>query len=451
MERDWFDDYLDALGDPGQKMHFPPDPPSNQRGAKQRLIFDAAASYEAEMRTRIQATRYELERHSGDSAYEIIATANYLVYSPSTQTILYTTAGGFGGTSSTVTLAAFQAVPDTTPASIALSGTPVITTITGLKYYTNLVSLNIANQGKLAVASLSANTFPSTLVDLNLSNNALTSPDVNNGTAFRTKIAQIKYLDLSQNNFSLTFTFGSNTNLVTLSLSGNKSTPSSITINSNNNLRSINLDNVLCSNIVVSNNVSLSSLSLSGTGTGGATLDCNTCNLSTLNVSNYTSTLNTLNCHINKIKTLDCSPFSSLVNLNCYVNSLTSLTLPNAGGSLSNLYCYSNKLSALNLNKSCLANVNTIQTQSNALTGLDLSVVASSTSLANLNFNSNKLTSASLDTMIAALDTAINNTFVTGVVMDFSGTGNASITNPTTLSYISDLQINFSCSILYNP
>ena len=390
MERDWFDDYLDALGDPGQKMHFPPDPPSNQRGAKQRLIFDAAASYEAEMRTRIQATRYELERHSGDSAYEIIATANYLVYSPSTQTILYTTAGGFGGTSSTVTLAAFQAVP-------------------------------------------------------------VTSPDVNNGTAFRTKIAQIKYLDLSQNNFSLTFTFGSNTNLVTLSLSGNKSTPSSITINSNNNLRSINLDNVLCSNIVVSNNVSLSSLSLSGTGTGGATLDCNTCNLSTLNVSNYTSTLNTLNCHINKIKTLDCSPFSSLVNLNCYVNSLTSLTLPNAGGSLSNLYCYSNKLSALNLNKSCLANVNTIQTQSNALTGLDLSVVASSTSLANLNFNSNKVTSASLDTMIAALDTAINKTFVTGVVMDFSGTGNASITNPTTLSYISDLQINFSCSILYNP
>ena len=450
---DWLDVYLNELTQPGMAMYFPPDIRGDHRAAKQRLMFDLAANGEEEMRNYIQTARYTLERHSGDSAYEIQTTtsANYLIYSPNTQTIFYTTAGGFQGSSANITLAAFQALPVTTPASIALSGSPVFTTITGLNYYTNLVSLNIANQGRLAVASLSANTFPSTLVDLNLSNNALTSPDVNNGTTFRTKIAQIKYLDLSQNNFSSTFTFSSNANLVTLSLSGNKSTPSSITINSNNNLKSINLDNVLCSNILVSNNVSLSSLSLSGTGTGGATLDCSTCNLSTLNVSNYTSTLNTLNCYSNKIKTLDCSPFSSLFNLNCYTNSLTSLILPSAGGSLSYLNCSSNKLSALSLNKSCLANVNTIQTQSNALTGLDLSVVANSTSLTLLNFYNNKLTSANLDTMIAALDTAINSTFVTGVVMDFSGTGNASITNPTTLGYISDLQTNFSCSILYNP
>jgi len=448
MERDWFDDYLDALEDPGQKMYFPPDPPSNHKGAKQRLIFDAAASYDVEMRTRVQTARYELEHHSGDSAYEITAKANYLVYSPSTQTILYTTAGGFGGTSSTVTLAAFQALPVSTPASIALSGTPVITTITGLNYYTNLVSLNIANQGKPAVASLSANTFPSTLVDLNLSNNALTSPDVNDGTAFRTKLAQIKYLDLSQNNFSSTFTFGSNTNLVTLNLSGNKVIPSSAVITGNTNLRSINLDS--CSHgavgIFISSNPVLSSISLNNTTTTGGTFTCSNCNLSSINVSSLVNISN-LQCYNNSINTLNCSANVSLNTLYCYSNKLTALVLPNSN--MFNLLFGGNNLSAVDLNKSNFGSMQTLAGGFNSLTGVDLTVIGNSTGLFSIYLQNNRFTAASQDNMVAQLYTPFISNGTTGVTIDFSGTGNAKISNSTTLNYITNI-INNGNTFIYN-
>ena len=72
MYRDWFDDYLDALSDPGASLYFPPDAPANQKGAKQRLMFDAVASSEEEKRLLYEA-RLALEHH-GDSAYERTTT-----------------------------------------------------------------------------------------------------------------------------------------------------------------------------------------------------------------------------------------------------------------------------------------------------------------------------------------------------------------------------------------
>ena len=99
----------------------------------------------------------------------------------------------------------------------------------------------------------------------------------------------------------------------------------------------------------------------------------------------------------------------------------------------------------------CLASVSQIDAQGNSLTGVDLSIVANSTSLSYLYFQNNKLTAASLDTMIATLNSGINSTGLgSQLTFDFSGTGNAFITNPTTQNYITDLRDNYSCTINVN-
>ena len=81
-------------------------------------------------------------------------------------------------------------------------------------------------------------------------------------------------------------------------------------------------------------------------------LNCKGNNLTSLNVTNLTS-LQFLGCHNNNLSTLDVSSLSSLSDLNCGGNNLTSLDLTN-NTSLQYLTCNDNNLTSLDLSSCTL-------------------------------------------------------------------------------------------------
>lgn len=72
-------------------------------------------------------------------------------------------------------------------------------------------------------------------------------------------------------------------------------------------------------------------------------LQCHNNKLQSLDVSKNTK-LETLNCYGNKLSSLDLSANTSLKYLACHNNGMTSLKLPTSATALTQVYCYGNKL-----------------------------------------------------------------------------------------------------------
>ena len=113
---------------------------------------------------------------------------------------------------------------------------------------------------------------------------------------------------------------------------------------------------------------------------------CSNNQLTDLDVSGCTA-LETLYCYSNKLTSLDVSSCTALKTLHCYENQLTSLNVSSCTA-LKTLYCYSNKLTSLDVSD-CTA-LETLYCHSNQLTSLD---VSDCTALKALYCHSNKLTS----------------------------------------------------------
>lgn len=208
MERDWFDSYLDALGDPGYTQYFPPDAPANQKGAKQRLLFDAVASSEEEQRSLFDA-RMELENHggenpsgenpggNGDNAWEL--SYRYLYVTPTTTSFSWYSGINFNGTNG-VTQSTFTRVNPQLVRGIRTS--LVLSDIcNNMHLYTNLQYVNFSNQSdtfthraldnrlNIITAILTPNLLSTNFQALN-NNSSLTTLILDNNTGLKSLIIQ---------------------------------------------------------------------------------------------------------------------------------------------------------------------------------------------------------------------------------------------------------------------
>ena len=145
---DWLDSYLNELSNPGIKYYFPPDPPANGKGAKQRLLFDAVASSEAEMRYILEQAEVEGSEYfggGGNSSWEL--GYRVLHYSPSTQNLTWYTQSNFVGLPSTISLDAFKRINPRLVKSLRVASPSLIAdTITNLQLYTNLDTVDFSYQ-----------------------------------------------------------------------------------------------------------------------------------------------------------------------------------------------------------------------------------------------------------------------------------------------------------------
>ncbi len=118
-------------------------------------------------------------------------------------------------------------------------------------------------------------------------------------------------------------------------------------------------------------------------------LSCGYNSLTSLNVSNLSS-LYTLGCSGNQLTSINVNGLTSLYYLYCDSNQLTSLNVSGLT-SLYDLHCDSNQLTSINV--SGLTNLQNLQCGSNQLTSLNVNGL---TNLGSLNCDSNQLTSLSI-------------------------------------------------------
>src|SRR5574344_42249 len=129
------------------------------------------------------------------------------------------------------------------------------------------------------------------------------------------------------------------------------------------------------------------------------TLDCSLNSLTSLDVSKNTK-LTYLDCFNNQLTSLDVSKNTKLTALACFGNQLTSLDV-SKNTSLTSLCCNNNQLTALDVSKN--TSLTTLYCYNNQLTALD---VSKNTSLTNLNCSDNQLTAldVSENTSLTLLD-----------------------------------------------
>ncbi len=164
------------------------------------------------------------------------------------------------------------------------------------------------------------------------------------------------------------------------------------------------------------------------------TLDCHGNKLSTLDVSSITE-LTLLRCESNQLTALDVSSNTKLEKLYCYTNQLSALDV-GSNTALTTLHCYQNKLSTLDVSNNtelitlyCHNNqlgtldvsgntkLTTLYCQSNQLTALD---VSGNTKLTTLYCSKNQLTSLDVSSMeLKNFDCANNKYTVTACLLDF--------------------------------
>ena len=250
-----------------------------------------------------------------------------------------------------------------------------ISSLTGVDKLTYLKTLNCSSNSLTSLPSL-----PSSLTTLDCHSNQITSY-----TDFPTSLQS---LNCASNKFSGTFSLTSRSNLKTLDVSSN---PSITTLNCYNN--------------------ALTSLSVSGCS-ALTTLDCHNNQLTSLGT--LPSSLQSLNCASNKfsgtfsltgrsnLKALYIGNNTSLTTLNCYSNSLTTLSV-NGCSALTTLDCHSNQLTSLGTLPSSLQSLNCASNKFSGtftLTGrsnLKTLNISSNPSLTTLNCNNNALTSLTTD------------------------------------------------------
>ena len=216
---DWFDQYLDGLSDPGLTMYFPPDPPTNAKGAKQRLMFDAVASSEEEHRLLYEA-RLALENHggenpsgenpggNGDNAWEL--GYRFLYISPPRTSLgqfLWYRGANFTTVQLTVTQSTFARVDPKLvyslgSQSVNILNRPLGNICTNLHLYTNLQYVQfigqtdtflhqaLDNRLNLITANLPSNGLLTTNFQALNNNSSLTTVDLTNNPSLNSLIIQ---------------------------------------------------------------------------------------------------------------------------------------------------------------------------------------------------------------------------------------------------------------------
>ena len=304
------------------------------------------------------------------------------------------------------------------------STTGDITSLQGIEFFTELISLNCHNN-QLTSLDVSNNTA---LKSLHCENNRLTSLDVSNNTALTELDCdgnQLTSLDVSNNTelYSLHCSYNkltsldvSNNNaLITFYCDNNKLTSLDVSNNSvlyhfycgDNQLTSLNVSNNLSLKALGCENNQLTSLDVSN-NTALHTLYCEHNQLTSLIVSNNTE-LKYLWCFYNQLTSLDVSNKTALEDLQCGNNQLTSLNLLN-NMALTTLYCENNQLTRLNLlNNAALTE---LRCDNNQLMSLN---VSGCTSLTTLDCSSDELASLNVSGCTALKSLYCNNNQLTSL------------------------------------
>lgn len=207
----------------------------------------------------------------------------------------------------------------------------------------NVKKLDVSNQN---IADLSGISYFTELIILVCENNSLTSLDItqnSNLEKLNCRYNQISNLDLSQN-----------TALTTLNLSDNNF--STINVSQNTALEQLSCEDNLLSTLDVSNNTSLKYFI------------CGDNQLTNLNVSANTA-LTYLGCHANQLTSLDVSNNIALEVLSFGKNQLSTLDVSN-NTAINEIRCYENQLIYLDL--SANTNLTKIDISYNPLTCLNL-------------------------------------------------------------------------------
>ena len=313
----------------------------------------------------------------------------------------------------------------------------------GIQQFKYLTELNCSNNSLNAFGQ-SISYLPSSLTKLNCSNNQISSLDKlpSNieylncaGNKFTTltvdSYSKLNYLDCS-NNTQLTSLQCNNPLLITLLVSGCSNLQSLTCTNTNvsslsslpSSLKTINVKNNYLTSLDVANCTGLTSLHCEFNKLTSLSLPsslvylyCNNNNFSgtfsltgrsalkVLNIANNPG-ITALNCYQNSLTSLSVIGCTSLTSLNCYKNQLTYLEiLPE---SLQSLDCSTNKLNAFSLNgssnlrsvfMSANPNLTTVNCYNNSsLTFLD---VAACPALTTLNCYNNKLSTLSISNCTA--------------------------------------------------
>jgi Leucine-rich repeat (LRR) protein len=235
-----------------------------------------------------------------------------------------------------------------------------ITSLNGINFFTNLISLNCENN---LLTGLNVSNLTN-LTSLNCSNNQLANLNVNDLPELRNLNCQFNQLiNLNVSNI---------TNLTFLDCSYNQIA----TINFNNLL---NLEELNCSNNQIADFELSDLISLK-------LLDCNNNLLNAINTSNLIN-LETLNCSSNVLASITISNLINFNELNCSNNILTTLSLNNLDN-LTDLNCSFNQLTLINLNG--LVRLKNVNCNNNLILFLNLS---SSTLLEELNADNNQISS----------------------------------------------------------
>jgi len=238
--------------------------------------------------------------------------------------------------------------------------------LTGILYFTNLVSLNFSFC-KVAQADLHGLTYlKSVSCDYNF--NLFTALNLSGCVALETLYAH-------SNPFN-TLNLDGCIALKTIDI--HYSNVPTLDLSSAINLQSLNIENGRVSSIVfgthpqftsikASNNTALTSLDLSAIPTLQSVI-VDRCALNQLRFANN-SNLKQLNCQNNYLTALDMSTQSNLVSLNCQRNAIPRLDLRNAN-LLYGLDCSKNQLTQLDINKQ--ASITQLYCSYNLLTKLDV-------------------------------------------------------------------------------
>ena len=203
----------------------------------------------------------------------------------------------------------------------------------------NIQILDVSNQN---ISDLTGISYFTGLISLNCKNNSLTSLDISQNTALQKlncRYNQISSLDVTQNT-SLTILNCSDNNL------------SSIDISKNNALTKFSCEDNQLSAIDVSNNTDLNYFI------------CGDNQITSLDVSNNIL-LNYFGCHGNQLSAIDVSNNTSLEVLSFGKNSLTTIDV-SSNTLLTEFRCYENQLTALDL--SLNTNLSIIDISYNPLT-----------------------------------------------------------------------------------
>ena len=218
----------------------------------------------------------------------------------------------------------------------------------------------------------------------------------NNDSVSIANIANVKKLDVSNQNISDLSGINYFTDLIILVCENNSLT--SLDITQNPNLEKLNCRYNQISNIDLSQNTALSTLNLSDNNfssinitqnTGLEQLSCEDNLLTSLDVSNNTS-LRYFICGDNQLTNLDISANPALTYLGCHANQLTSLDVSN-NTALEVLSFGKNQLSVIDVSNN--TSLNEIRCYENQLTSLDLS---SNINLTKIDLSYNPLTCLNL-------------------------------------------------------